>query len=129
MLTKCSTFMQDSEVAALVPDTILLYDDSVGNVTNAPSVKPVARQFLYQPAYRGFMHVHGFLRVANTFLAPSTGGSIKHTGWMRLSGVIATEKPPFSNMMELYTLPTRMVFDVHLFGTPLDNTDMLTVIG
>lgn len=135
------------EVATLIPDTVLLHDDDDGgsvfaildakyytpelggNVTGVPGVESVTKQFLYQSAYRGFVLGHGFSRVVNAFLTPSAGERIEHTGRVRFPGVMATEEPPFSNVVELYALPARMVFDAYLAGTPLDNADLLAVIG
>lgn len=135
------------EVATLIPDTILLHDDGAGNatfaildakyytpelggnVTGVPGVESVTKQFLYQAAYRGFVKAHGFTRVVNAFLAPSAGGSIRHTGRVRFPGVIAPEEPPFSNVVELYALPADMVFDAYLAGVPLENAELLEVIG
>ncbi len=135
------------EVATLIPDTVLLHDDVDGDsvfaildakyytpelggiVTGVPGVESVTKQFLYQSAYRGFVLCHGFSRVVNAFLAPSAGGQIEHTGRVRFPGVMAIEEPPFSNVVELYALPARMVFDAYLADTPLDNADLLAVIG
>ena len=135
------------EVATLIPDTVLMHDDGEGNsvfaildakyytpefgasVTGVPGVESVTKQFLYQSAYRGFVIGHGFSRVVNAFLAPSAGARIEHTGRVRFPGVMASEEPPFSNVIELYALPAQMVFDAYLAGTPLDNSDLLAVIG
>lgn len=135
------------EVATLIPDTVLLHDDidgdSVfaildakyytpvlgGSVTGVPGVESVTKQFLYQSGYGDFVLSHGFSRVVNAFLAPSAGGRIEHTGRVRFPGVMAAEEPPFSNVVELYALPARMVFDAYLAGTPLDNADLLAIIG
>lgn len=135
------------EVATLIPDTVLMHDDGEGNsvfaildakyytpelggnVTGVPGVESVTKQFLYQSAYRGFVLKHGFSRVVNAFLAPSAGERIEHTGRVRFPGVIASEEPPFSNVIELYALPAQMVFDAYLAGMPLDNADLLAVIG
>lgn len=135
------------EVATLIPDTILLHDDDDGNttfaildakyytpelggnVTGVPGVESVTKQFLYQAAYREFVKAHGFTRVVNAFLAPSSGGSIRHTGRVRFPGVIAPEEPPFSNMVELYALPADKVFDAYLAGVPLENAELLAVIS
>ncbi|MDI9590834.1 MAG: hypothetical protein QM302_07355 [Acidobacteriota bacterium] len=94
-----------------------------------PGVESVTKQFLYQSAYRGFVLGHGFARVVNAFLAPTAGERIEHTGRVRFPGVMASEEPPFSNVIELYALPAQMVFDAYLAGTPLDNADLLAVIG
>ena len=135
------------EVATLIPDTILLHDDGAGNMTFAildakyytpelgsnvigvPGVESVTKQFLYQAAYRGFVRAHGFARVVNAFLTPSAGERIVHTGRVRFPGVIASEESPFSNVVELYALPGSMVFNAYLAGTPLENAELLEIIG
>lgn len=135
------------DVATLIPDTVLLHHDRVGNsvfaildakyytpelgesVNGVPGVESVTKQFLYQTAYRKFVLAHGYGRVVNAFLAPSAGDVIEHTGRVRFPGVIAAEEKPLSNAVELYALPAGMVFDAYLAGLTLDNEELLVVIG
>lgn len=135
------------EVATLIPDTVLLHHDGNGgsifaildakyytpelgeNVSGVPGVESVTKQFLYQVAYRHFVLAHGYSRVVNAFLAPSAGDVIEHIGRVRFPGVIATEEKPFSNAVELYALPASRVFEAYLADKPLDNNEVLAVIG
>lgn len=135
------------EVATLIPDTVLLHHDRAGNsvfaildakyytpelgesVNGVPGVESVTKQFLYQTAYRKFVLAHGYGRVVSAFLAPLAGDATEHTGRVRVPGVIAAEEKPFSNVVELYSLPAGMVFDAYLAGDTLDNAELLTVVG
>ena len=135
------------DVATLIPDTVLLHHDRAGNsvfaildakyytpelganVSGVPGVESVTKQFLYQTAYRKFVLTHGYGRVVNAFLVPSAGDAIKRTGCVRFPGVIADEEPPFSNVVELYTLPAGVVFDAYLAEVPLENAELLAVIS
>ncbi|WP_417118858.1 LlaJI family restriction endonuclease [Olsenella phocaeensis] len=130
------------EVATLIPDTVLLargadgrrvfaildakyYTPTLGaEVRGVPGVESVTKQFLYQAAYRGFVIDHCFDAVVNAFVAPSAGDVIEHRGRVRFPGVIADEEAPLSNVVELYALPARVVFDAYLAGVPL-SADML----
>lgn len=139
--------LECGKVATLIPDTILLRHDDSGNsvfaildakyytpelgenVNGAPGVESVTKQFLYQSAYRNFVLAHGYDRVVNAFLAPSAEDGVRHAGRVRFPGVIAYEEPPFSNVVELYALSARMVFDAYLAGETLDSANLLAVIG
>ena len=134
------------DVATLIPDTILLHHDRAGNsvfaildakyytpelgasVNGVPGVESVTKQFLYQSAYREFVLAHGYDRVVNAFIAPSAGDAIEHTGRVRFPGVIAEEEAPFSNVVELFSLPAEIVFDSYLGDAILGNEWLLSVL-
>ncbi|WP_251158072.1 LlaJI family restriction endonuclease [Caniella muris] len=136
-----------SEVATLIPDAVSLrhngdggnvfaildakyYTPKLGtNVRGVPGVESVTKQFLYQAAYRDFVLAHGYSRVINAFLVPSAGDVIEHVGRVRFPGVIAAEEEPFSNVVELYSLPARRVFEAYLAGESLDNDELLVITG
>lgn len=133
--------------ATLMPDVVLLHRDRAGgsvfaildakyytpelgeSLSGVPGVESVTKQFLYQSAYRDFVLAHGYGRVVNAFLAPSAGDTIEHVGRVRFPGVIAVEEKPLSNVVELYTLPARMVFDAYLSGATLNSAKLSAVFG
>lgn len=136
------------EVDTLIPDIVTLrgaggagggtfaildakyYTPALGErVGGVPGVESVTKQFLYQAAYRGFVLAHGFSRVVNEFLVPSCGDVVEHLGRVRFPGVIAAEKPPFSNEVELYALPVEAVFDAYVGGRQLDAESLAKVVG
>lgn len=99
------------------------------HVGGVPGVESVAKQFLYQAAYRDFVLAHRFSKVVNAFLVPKYGGAVKHLGRVRFPGLIAAEEPPFSNEVELYALPAETVFDAYVGGRELDEKSLAEVIG
>lgn len=135
------------EVATLIPDIVTLrgtgggcgtfaildakyYTPLLGErVGGVPGVESVAKQFLYQAAYRDFVLAHGFSRVVNAFLVPSCGGAVEHLGRVRFPGVVAAEEPPFSNEVELYALPAEAVFDAFIDAHELDAEYFSEVVG
>lgn len=138
------------EVATLIPDIVTVrgaggcfagggtfaildakyYTPLLGErVGGVPGVESVAKQFLYQAAYRDFVLAHGFSRVVNAFLVPSCGDAVEHLGRVRFPGVIAADEPPFSNEVELYALPAEAVFDAYVGGRELDAARLAEVIG
>jgi hypothetical protein len=135
------------EVLTLIPDTVLLAHDAEGRsvfaildakyytpmlgdkVTGAPGVESVTKQFLYQAAYRKFIEDNGFDSVVNAFIAPTSEGSIQHSGRVSFPMVIPEEKEPLSNVVELFKIPATRVFDAYLSDSSLDSASLLTIIG
>lgn len=135
------------KVKTLRPDTVLIHRDAEGSstfvildakyrtpqfgnkATGQPGVEEVTKQFLYQSAYREFILAHKYQRVFNAFLIPSAENEIRHVARVRFPGVIATEEPPFTNVVETYALPAEMIFAAYLRGSSLDNEKLLTVLG
>lgn len=134
------------EVETLIPDIVTMrgasghgtfaildakyYTPMLGeHMRGLPGVESVTKQFLYQAAYRNFVLAHGFSRVVNAFLVPSCGDAVEHLGRVRFSGVIAVEEPPFSNEVELYSIPAEAVFNAYVGGYKLDAGCLAEVIG
>ena len=135
------------EVQTLIPDTVLLAHDANGRsvfaildakyytptlsdkVTGVPGIESVTKQYLYQAAYRKFINDHGFDHVVNAFIAPTSEGSIQHSGRVSFPMVMPEEHEPFSNVVELFKIPATRVFDAYLAGISLDSASLLTVIG
>lgn len=81
-----------------------------------PGVKSVAKQFLYQSAYREFIKEHEFDRVANAFLVPGTVDTSKLIARVSFPGVFTKEKKPFDNFIYMWMLPAHDVFKAYLDG-------------
>lgn len=130
------------DVNTLIPDTITFVhaaDDSClfciydakyyvpsesGKMTGQPGVESVAKQFLYQSAYRRFVLDHGFDRVMNAFLVPSMEAEPRLFATVSFPGVIAGETSPFSNYIGMIALPADKVFDAFLDEQADDTTGL-----
>ena len=130
------------DVDTLIPDTITFVhaaDDSrlfciydakyyvpseSGKMTGQPGVESVAKQFLYQSAYRQFVLDHGFDRVVNAFLVPSMEAEPRLLATVSFPGVIAGETSPFSNYVGMIALPADKVFNAFLDEQADDTTGL-----
>lgn len=134
------------DVDTLIPDTVTfarggdgsrlfcIYDakyyvpSESGRMTGQPGVESVTKQFLYQSAYRDFVHDHGFDRVVNAFLVPGEGSEPRLLATVTFPGVIAREAPPFSNCIGMVALPASQVFEHFLRGMRLDDWDVQQIL-
>lgn len=130
------------EVATLVPDVVAIRDIGCGDlefciydakyytpvlgnaVCGVPGVESVAKQFLYQSAYRRFVEEHGFSRVRNTFLVPSDKQVFEKMGTVDFPRVIDTSGLPFSDVVEMWSLPAKDIFESYLKETRLIESDL-----
>lgn len=130
------------EVATLVPDVVAIRDIGCGDlefciydakyytpvlgnaVCGVPGVESVAKQFLYQSAYRRFVEEHGFSRVRNTFLVPSDKQVFEKMGTVDFPRVIDTPGLPFSDVVEMWSLPAKDIFESYLKETRLIESDL-----
>ena len=93
-----------------------------------PGIEAIAKQFLYQSAYRNFIVDQGFDAVVHAFVAPTADDDIQHVGRVRLPSLMPEEETPLSNTVELYKLPAQKVFDAYLAGTRLDAASLFSII-
>lgn len=130
-------FGKREDTDTLIPDTITIaegqggervlciYDakhyvpSTSGKMKHQPGVESVAKQFLYQSAYREFIKEHKFDRVANAFLVPGTVDTSKLIARVSFPGVITKEKKPFDNFIYMWMLPAHDVFKAYLDGEML----------
>ena len=126
------------DVDTLIPDTVTfarggdgarlfcIYDakyyvpSESGRMTGQPGVESVAKQFLYQSAYRDFVLDHGFDHVVNAFLVPSEESEPRLLATVSFPGAIAREIPPFNNRIGMVALPAGKVFNAFLGESTTD---------
>lgn len=105
------------------------YTPALGNeMKGLPGIEAIAKQFLYQSAYRNFIVDQGFDAVVHAFVAPTADDDIQHVGRVRLPSLMPEEETPLSNTVELYKLPAQKVFDAYLAGTRLDAASLFSII-
>ena len=125
-------YQQAQETDTLIPDTIVFAADGAGAKTfciydakyyvpNAsgkmkyqPGLESVTKQFLYQSAYKQFVLDHGFERVVNAFLIPTTGDKPVKMARVEFSKVMGETEAPFSNYVYMWALPAHKIFDAFL---------------
>lgn len=130
------------DVDTLIPDTVTfargsegsrlfcIYDAKYyvpsenGRMTGQPGVESVAKQFLYQSAYRNFVLDHGFDNVASAFLVPSEEHEPQLLATVSFPGVVAAVASPFSNCIGMVALPASKTFELYLKGTHADAHDV-----
>lgn len=132
------------ETDTLIPDTIsfvggdgkgvfCIYDAKYyvpslsGRMRRQPGLESVAKQFLYQAAYRPFVEDHGFDAVINAFLVPTCDDEPRKLARVSFPKVMGKAEPPFSNYIVMWALPAREVFDAYLRGERIDDGVLRTV--
>lgn len=138
-------FAACGEVDTLVPDTVAFREDIDGTRTfciydakyyvpslrgrmvGQPGLESVTKQFLYQSAYRTFVIDHGFNRVVNAFLIPSCDGKLKLMARVSFSEVMGMEGSPFSNYVDMWSVPSGEVFETYLNGCRLNDSFLQTI--
>lgn len=125
------------DVDTLIPDTVSFFNGSdakafciydakyyvpsgIGKMKGQPGVESVAKQFLYQSAYRVFILDHEFDSVVNAFLVPGDVDKPLKMALVSLPGVLAEEEAPFSNHVDMWMLPAEDVYEAYLCGEKLD---------
>lgn len=127
-----------NDVDTLIPDAITLrsrtdgalvfciYDakyyvpDTAKNIKSQPGVESITKQFLYQSAYRKFIADHDFQEVINAFLVPTARDEASMLARVSFPNVIADEKLPFNNRVDMWGLPASEVFAAYLKGERID---------
>lgn len=130
-------FSTCGEVATLIPDTVAIASDASdklvfciydakyylpspsGKMTGQPGLESVTKQFLYQSAYRDFILAHGFSRVVNAFLVPSSSNLPVELARVSFPKVMDGNIPPFDNYIHMWALPAKRVFEAYLQEKPL----------
>lgn len=100
-----------------------------GKMEHQPGLESVAKQFLYQSAYRGFIEGCGFDRVVNAFLVPGTVDVPELMARVSFPGVFAEEEMPLGNYINMLILPAGIVFEAYLRGEVLNTCQLLAVEG
>lgn len=134
------SFTACGEVDTLIPDTVTfhegengartfcIYDAKYyvpslrGRMIGQPGLESVTKQFLYQNAYRSFVLDHGFSRVVNAFLVPSCDDDLHPIARVSFTEVMGHAEPPFSNFIDMWSLPASEVFGAYLEGTELQDS-------
>jgi len=81
-------------------------------LTGQPGVESVTKQYLYNMAYKKFLHDHGITYVRNCFLMPAEGDDIIETGYVAMSFLQAAGLTD----IQIRLLPAEKVFDKYLSG-------------
>ena len=138
-------YVECDPVATLIPDTIsfavdeggrrafCIYDAKYyipnvgGKMKGQPGLESVAKQFLYQSAYKDFVLDHGFDYVVNTFLVPTTSDKLRELARVSFPKVMGEVGPPFSNYIHMWAVPASEVFDAYLQGARIDTEAMRAI--
>ena len=138
-------YQQAQETDTLIPDTIAFAADGAGGKTFCiydakyyvpsasgkmkyqPGLESVTKQFLYQSAYKQFVLDHGFERVINAFLVPTTGDEPVKMARVEFEKVMGEIEVPFSKYVYMWALPARQVFDAYLQGERIDGGAMRVI--
>lgn len=138
------SYGKEEATGTLIPDTVNLvsaggrrifgvYDAKYyvptlsGKMEKQPGLESVAKQFLYQAAYRPFVEDHGFDAVVNAFLVPTSDSELHRLARVSFEEVMGTAKPPLSNYIVMWALPAHDVFDAYLHNAGIAD-DMLQTI-
>ncbi len=106
--------LPDDGTALCVYDT-RYYLPRVGHtIKYQPGLELVTKQFLYQSAYQDFVRDHGFERVANAFLVPTSGNSSHELARVSFPGAISSLGLPLVDHAHMQELPTSEILELHL---------------
>lgn len=119
----------DDERLFCICDAKYYVPSANGKMEHQPGLESVAKQFLYQSAYREFIEACGFDRVVNTFLVPGTVDRPELMARASFPGVIAEEDKPLDNFINMLMLPAGVVFEAYLRGEVLNTCRLLAVDG
>ena len=81
-----------------------------------PGIESVAKQYLYQLAYKDFIVRHGFTTVRNCFLLPTAEDSVIDKGEVRMEMLCSLGLEP----VQVRLLPASIAFGCYLRGEKLD---------
>lgn len=126
-------FAQAGTAATLVPDIITFWIEEndrtfaivdakyyapslIGNPERVPGVESIAKQHLYQAAYKKFVLDNGFTQVINAFVVPTDGDVPALMGKVEFPGVFEDEPEPFSNDVVMWAFPAHHIWDCYLTG-------------
>ena len=87
------------------------------SITKQPGLESVAKQFLYQSAYRDFIRQNNFTSVENAFLVPSEDDVPEEVARVSYPGVMSAttgEIPQFSDYISMRMLPAYEIFECYL---------------
>lgn len=115
-----SFFMEADERTFCIFDAKYYVPSIIGKMRGQPGVESVAKQFLYQSAYRDFIIAHDFTAVNNTFLVPGDVESPRKMARVSFPGVLQREEPPFTNHVEMWMLPANDIYEACIRGNKLD---------
>lgn len=79
-----------------------------------PGIESVAKQFLYQEAYKTFVIDNGLTRVLNAFLLPTAGNSARKIARVSFPDIFSGIEPPLSKTIDVWELPAEQVFTGYL---------------
>lgn len=135
------------DVATFVPDIVTImsgernesifaildakyYTPKLGKTSDGlPGVEDVAKQFLYQSAYRNFILSHDFHRVVNAFLVPTSGEDLNLIGSVSFPVLFDSLEPPFSTLIDMWAVPACEAYNSYLSGQQLDSCWYLSILN
>ncbi|MDY3129325.1 MAG: LlaJI family restriction endonuclease [Berryella intestinalis] len=100
------------------------YISANGKLTRQPGLESVTKQFLYQSAYKDFIEQHNFHAVINAFLVPTDDDKASKIARVTFSEVMGKVNHPFSNHIDMWSLPAIKVFDAYLRAVRVDLLSM-----
>ena len=119
----------DGERLFCICDAKYYVPSANGKMEHQPGLESVAKQFLYQSAYREFIEACGFDRVVNAFLVPGTVDRPELMARVSFPGVIAEEDKPLDNFINMLMLQAEVVFEAYLRGEILNTCRLLAFEG
>ena len=133
--------LQCDSVGTLIPDIVVVSEDSKGlkefsiydakyynpvfnkRLSNVPGVESIAKQFLYQSAYRDFILDNHFDVVKNAFLFPTSENSFSRIGDVTFE-IIETGGPPFSSAVDIIFAPADLILSCYISQKSLTMAEM-----
>ncbi len=85
-------------------------------IFNAPGIKDITKQYLYQLAYRKFTESFNNSQFINCFLVPTEGGSFNNLGHVSFS---ILHDLNLSNI-KIFEIPTKIVFQEYIKNSHID---------
>ena len=103
-----------------------VWHGNLSNITGAPGVESITKQFLYQSAYKKFVSNHEFTQVLNMFLVPTANsGEVPiHVGRVDFPGVFRHMPYPFSNSIDMWALPADWLARLYLDGQLIETATL-----
>lgn len=125
---KTQTFIPDLITLSEDGSTLCIFDAkyytpklSAGHKPKGqPGIESVAKQFLYQEAYKTFAVDNGLTSVLNAFLMPTCSDNARMVARVSFSHIFSNIEAPLSKYIDVWELPAEKVFAGYLENRRLD---------
>lgn len=79
-----------------------------------PGIESIAKQFIYQEAYKTFVIDNGFASVLNAFLLPADDREVRKVAYVSFPQIFGSIEKPLSRQIEVWELPADQIFTEYL---------------